>query len=300
MSATPLSDPVAVLHLEASDLWVTADAADGYGGLLARTPEAGHQARAATMKVRAAACWCLVNPARAPEAFTAATRIYERMGHPFAIATAICAGYQALPKRGPDQPIAPDIQAYEALWLAWSLASGMTEADAEAGMLDSPADDREWFPAGQLEVPVRCYLEFARDVALALHSRNSQVLTGSLPQLLQRATEPVRMAMADRHRWQALSTGVMPVEPELLAVGRIAHRTLTPWDEQTLSNLGIPANSVERVPLWIARLLDEPPASRQPPGNPLSPSGPDSAEAAAESGRTKAARQVRVKPSAWP
>jgi hypothetical protein len=31
-----------------------------------------------------------------------------------------------------------------------------------------------------------------------------------------------------------------PVEPELLAIGRIAHRTLAPWDEATLSNLGIP------------------------------------------------------------
>jgi hypothetical protein len=96
------------------------------------------------------------------------------------------------------------------------------------------------------------------------------------------------MAMADLHRWQALSTGVMPVEPELLAIGRIAHRTLAPWDEQTLSNLGIPSNSVERVPLWIAHLPgDRPPSS-----------GPDSTEAAAEARRTKAARRVRMKPSA--
>jgi hypothetical protein len=106
------------------------------------------------------------------------------------------------------------------------------------------------------------------------------------------------MAMADLHRWQALSTGVMPVEPELLAIGRIAHRTLAPWDEQTLSNLGIPSNSVERVPLWIARLLDEPPASRHLPGDRPPSSGPDSTEAAAEARRTKAARRVRMKPSA--
>jgi hypothetical protein len=296
----PLPDPVAVLRLDASDLRVTAAAADGYGSLLARTSEPGHQARAATMKIRAAACWCLVNPARAPAAFTAATRMYERMGHPFAIATAICAGHQAPPERRSEQPTAPDDQAYDALWLAWSLASGMTPPDAATGMLGGPADDREWFPAGQLEVPVRCYLEFARGVALALRSGNSQVLTDSLPPLLQRAAEPVRMAMVDRHRWQALSTGVMPVEPELLAIGRIAHRTLAPWDEQALSNLGIPSNSVERVPLWIARLLDEPPASRQPPGDRPPASGPDSAEATAEARRTKAARSVRMKPSARP
>jgi hypothetical protein len=136
-------------------------------------------------------------------------------------------------------------------------------------------------PGWQLEVPVRCYLEFSRGVALALRSGNSRVLRDSLPQLLQRATEPVRMAMADLHPWQALATGVMRAEPELLAIGRIVHRTLAPWDEHTLSKLGIPRNSVERVPLWIARVLDEPPPSRRPSGNRPPSSGPNSAEAVA-------------------
>lgn len=184
------------------------------------------------------------------------------------------------------------------------MASGMTPADVALGILADPVEDREWFPAGQLEVPVRCYLEFARGVALALHNEDPRVLRYSLPQLLQRATEPVRMAMADLHRWQALATGVMPVEPELLAIGRIVYRTIAPWDEHTLSNLGIPRNSVERVPLWIARVLDEPPASRRPPEDHPPSSGPNSAEAAAtaqaEARRTGAARRVRMKPSARP
>jgi hypothetical protein len=70
--------------------------------------------------------------------------------------------------------------------------------------------------------------------------------------------------MADQYHWRALATGVMPVEPELLAIGRIAHRTLGPWDEGTLTNLGIPRNSVERMPLWIARILEELPGSPSP------------------------------------
>ena len=94
------------------------------------------------------------------------------------------------------------------------------------------------------------------------------------------------MAMADQYHWQALATGVMPVEPELLAIGRIAHRTLAPWDEDTLSNLGIPRNSVERLPLWIARMLEEPPDSAgSPPGPegrplPSAPADEDAAERA--------------------
>jgi len=281
VSTVPPTNPLAVLHLDPGDVRVTAHAADGYGSLLARTSEPGHQVRAATMKIRAAACWCLVSPARAPAAFVAARQLYERLGHPFAIAAAICAGEQTPPAVSSRQPMTPDDQAYGALWLAWRLASQMTSADAARRMLAGSANDREWFPAGQLEVPVRSYLEFARGVAGALRSGDPRVLTRSLPQLLQRATEPVRMAMADQYRWQALATGVMPVEPELLAIGRIAHRTLAPWDEDTLTHLGIPRNSVERVPLWIARALDGPPPSSRPGGERPRRWGPDDSAAAA-------------------
>jgi hypothetical protein len=89
--------------------------------------------------------------------------------------------------------------------------------------------------------------------------------------------------MADQYHWQALATGVMPVEPELLAIGRIAHRTLAPWDEDTLTNLGIPRDSVERMPLWIARALEEPPDSATSPPGPEGrprPSGPADEDAA--------------------
>lgn len=281
MSTVPPPNPLTVLHLDPADLRVTAHAADGYGSLLARTSEAGHQARAATMKIRAAACWCLVSPAHAPAAFTAARQLYEGLGHPFAIAAAICAGEQTPPALGSGQPVPPDDRAYGALWLAWRLASGMTSSDAAVPLPARAADDHEWFPAGQLEVPVRLYLEFARGVAVALRSRDPWVLARSLPQLLQRAAEPVRMAMADLHRWRALATGVMPLEPELLAIGRIAHRTLAPWDEDTLTRLGIPRNSLERVPLWIARALDGPPPSSRPKGERPRPWGPDGSDAAA-------------------
>jgi hypothetical protein len=270
-----------MLRLDPGDVRVTARAADGYGSLLAKTSEPGRQARAATMKIRAAACWCLVSPARAPAAFTAARSLYERLGHPFAIVAAVCAGEQARPAVETGQPTAPDDRAYDALWLAWRLASRTPAAATELRMLAGPADDRDWFPAGQLEVPVRRYLEFARGVAIALRSQDPWILARSLPQLLQRATEPVRMAMSDQYRWQALATGVMPVEPELLAIGRIAHRTLAPWDEDTLTKLGIPRNSVERTPLWIARALDEPPASPRPPRDRPPSWGPNGAEAPA-------------------
>lgn len=290
----PPDRALAVLGLNARDVRVTAQAADGYGSLLARTSEPGSHARAATMKIRAAACWCLVSPARAPAAFSEARRLYQDLGQPFAIAVAICAGERALPSVESRQSTAPDDRAYKALWLAWSVASRMTAASAA---LATPAYDREWFPAGQLGVPVQLYQEFASGVGRAIRSGDSRQLARSLPQLLQRGTEPVRMAMADQYHWQALATSVMPVEPELLAIGRIAHRTLAPWDEDTLTNLGIPRNSVERMPLWIARMLEEPPDSAgQPPGpeERPPPSAPDDEDAA---DRVRPRLDTRERPS---
>jgi hypothetical protein len=270
------------MRLNARDVRMTAQTADGYGTFLASTSEPGGKARAATMKIRAAACWCLVSPARAPAAFSEARELYQGLGHPFAIAAAICASEQALPPVEWRQSTALEDRAYRALWLAWSVASRKVAASAA---LATPTSDREWLPAGQLEIPVRLYLNFSRDVANAIRSGDSRPLAWSLPQLLQRGTEPVKIAMADQYHWQALATGVMPVEPELLAIGRIAHRTLAPWNEDTLTNLGIPMNGIERMPLWIARMLEEPPHSADPPSGPGRrplPSAPTGADATGE------------------
>ena len=253
------------MRLKDHDVRVTAQTAYGYGSFLASTSEPDCKTRAATMKIRAAACWCLVSPARAPAVFSEASQLYEELGHPFAITVAICAGEQKLPLVESRQSTAPEDQAYRALWLAWSVASGKKAATATPA---TPPHDRDWFPAGQLEIPVRLYLDFSRDVRLAIRHTDPRRLVRSLPQLLQRGTEPVKMAMTDQYHWQRLMTGVMPVEPELLAIGRIAHRTLGSWDESTLTNLGIPPNSIERMPLWIARMLEKPPDSVGPPSGP--------------------------------
>lgn len=253
MSTVPPSRALDVLHLSARDVWVTAQAADGYGSLLAGAGEPGSKARAATMKMRAAACWCLVRPAAAPAAFSEARRLYQGLGSPFAIAVAICAGEQELPSVESRQSTAPEDYAYRALWLAWMVASRKISPPT------IPARERDWLPVGHLGIPLRLYLNFSRDVGRAIRSGHSRPLASSLPQLLERGIEPLEMAMADRYHWKALATGVMPVEPELLAIGRIVHRALDPWNEDTLTSLGIPRNSVERMPLWVARTLEEPP-----------------------------------------
>lgn len=284
----PPSSALSVLDLRADDVWVIAQAAEGYGNFLQSTAEPGAKVRAATMKIRAAGCWCLANPMRAPHVFSEASRLYEDLGHPFAIPAAICAGRQELPSVDWRQSVAPDDWAYRSLWGAWSTASSKNAAPAAPAM---SASGHEWIPVGQLGIPVRFYLDFSRDVNFAVRDRNHQLLARSLSQLLQRGTEPLKLAMTDRYHWRRIMSGVMPVEPELLAIGRIAHRALDAWDEDTLTQLGLPPSSVERMPLWIARMLEEPPGRVPPPTElgghpaPMAPADEDGAEAESRSVR---------------
>jgi hypothetical protein len=72
--------------------------------------------------------------------------------------------------------------------------------------------------------------------------------------------------MTDHYHWGLIETGVMPLDPELLAIGRVAHRALHGWDAELLDAMGV-GTGIERLPLYVARALEgEDPRSmwRQP------------------------------------
>jgi hypothetical protein len=126
---------------------------------------------------------------------------------------------------------------------------------------------------GQLRVPLHLYV----DLAVGMENQPDEMLSSTLPRLLERVGEAVRVAMSDRYHWPRLLSGLMPVEPELLAIGAIANQAMPPgWDEQTLDEFGI-GQGIDRVPLWLARRM-------QPPGRPQReppPPSPGSAPAGA-------------------
>lgn len=131
--------------------------------------------------------------------------------------------------------------------------------DVELDALFAYAESLRPFLVGHLEVPVSFYLELAAGATEAIYGEEPlEALDPALAQFLERGGEAVRMAMADRYHWPILVTDVMPIEPELLAAGRIAHRALRDWDNDTLSRLGID-EELDRLPMWIARALDVPP-----------------------------------------
>lgn len=118
MSAAPLADAFEILGLDPAVVSRTAETADGYSSYLAQTDDAEQLARAATMKVLAATCWCLVDPPQAPAAFVEASSWYYELGQPFAEVLAICAGERELPDSDLSPDAASDHLAYRALGVA--------------------------------------------------------------------------------------------------------------------------------------------------------------------------------------
>jgi hypothetical protein len=103
-----LEDALDELELDEDIVLVTAETADGYGSLLGEREGGGATLRAATLKVMAASCWCLVEPARARAAFSDATALYQDLDRSFCLVTAICAGQVELPDIEIRFPSAPD------------------------------------------------------------------------------------------------------------------------------------------------------------------------------------------------
>jgi hypothetical protein len=270
--------PLAVLDLDFEVTLATAETADDYGTLLAEWRDEDHRLRAATMKVLAGACWCLTELPRAPDAFAEARSIYQSLGRSFALVTAICAGEVNLPDiELLGSPTVDDL-AFHALSVAWLLASDAADRLESDAILEQLAEDGRrsgLYLTGQLDIPYYHYLRLAQAVRAAARGEDAmRALARPLPRILERATEPLRLAMSDRFHWRMIQTSVMPVEPELLAIGRIAHRALGDWDDEMLELLGID-DGLERLPLVLARALDPPdarPDRRHPAPIPSTPS----------------------------
>jgi hypothetical protein len=269
------------LHLSAEIVHSIAETADGYGNALHSRPvDQLNLLRAGTMKVLAGGCWALLGSDRADSAFAAATVAYERLGRPISKLTGICAGsLQVRPQVDDEQSRAATPLAYHALLTAWRLIHEAAPEPELAAVVERLAHTIERWdprPSGQLGIPLYFYVELLVRIHAGQAQGDQSAQLNRLPaRLLARAAEPVRAAMIDDFHWSRLQSGLMPVEPELLTIGRILHLLLPhDWDERMLDDLGI-GEGVDRVPLWLARHMDPP--ANQPsdlPRYPRIPSTP--------------------------
>jgi hypothetical protein len=234
---------------------------------------------AASLSVLVASCSTLLDSASSRAHWLAAAKQYADIGHPYAEILAVCAGDS---RRAPpaDELRSPLALQCRLLRLAWLAITAPGQADFCRQELDEIRPGANRLQAerpGQLALPVG----HTRDLAQSLVSdwRDAGLtaaVSSSIRRILRISADTVRAAQSDRLHWRRILPGFMPVEPEWLAVGRIAYEviTLAGLDEDVISpGLG----ELELLPLQIAAGLPPPSAGSGddvfPPWPPLSPAG---------------------------
>lgn len=211
---------IEALGLRADDLFLEGEVNAGYADALEASEAREAWPVIASCRLIAASCWALADPRNARAAFRLAARTYRRLGLPYAVILAICAGERedagdVLPNEQASVSATPDV-ALEVL-----LASTLLRADLGAHwyppwiqVWDEWTVERiEHWRVGRLGLPLRLY-------ANAL--RRSEEAHRGLVVLLERAAEEVRAAQADEYNWQQLRSGMLPLEPEILATCMVA------------------------------------------------------------------------------
>lgn len=189
-----------------------------------------------------------MEPKRAARCFDAAAREYGELGSPLAVPLSVCAAPKG-PRRaayrrsekseGPELKLPPEVQLLELMWSGKSLGR----------MIDNLAPCVE-VPAGRFGLPLGLYLDFARSVEGDPKSREGGEVPAGARAYLQRVAEVTRVAMSDAYHWNRFQTGLLPVEPEPLAMCLMLVRAMGP-------QLHFDPGPVEYVPLQVALRLVE-------------------------------------------
>lgn len=197
--------------------------------------------------------FALFDPAIAELLFWAAMKEYARTSSPYASVLALCANE----RRGLSETWRGMAEQYEYQGDS-SFAAPLVLVAASLA-----ADDRKQFVevihktlsltetssgarTGRLGLPVRLYRALLEDVTDSTLPKTK--LPQSLVSFYQRAGEQIDSARSDVFHWSHLHSGVLPVEPELLAAGLVFVR-----DQSRVTNrrrrvgVGLQPSSFERV-----------------------------------------------------
>jgi hypothetical protein len=249
---------VAALGLQLDELLLEGEVNSGYADALEAAEARDALAVVASCRVIAASCLALAAPLRARAAFHAAARTYHQLALPYALILSVCArdgeGMRAFQRTGSEELPSPDLELGRFLFTSWIRARFERHSSERSIGLRQEADRRigsHWH-VGRLGLPLGLYER-------ALNHPNDSA--GGLGVLLERAADEVRLAQADDYNWRELRSGLLPVEPELLAACLIAlewyqSETVTPetlrsqLNEQGLSELGA-------APLLVAMRMSD-------------------------------------------
>jgi hypothetical protein len=211
-----------VLQLDGEMIKRNANAHADYARMLERREHSELGPWIASSRLLTAVWRALVDPQSAREELREAAYAYERLKNPYSGVLAVCAQNPGLAKQFIDERKQQNIFAADPnTLLAVLLVEIWTRDENETakieGMWKMPADlsiaKRDELrqrvlntPTGRLGLPFRYYSQ----------AKDMEKVDGVVA-LLQRAAEPVRVAMMDRYHWNNLYSSVLPLEPEILA-----------------------------------------------------------------------------------
>jgi len=217
------------LKIDRRDLTALADAYGAYANVLA-SAEKNRELLPLTASSRllSAVYKALVEPRAARDEFRDAARLYWDLKHPYGSVLAVCAEdsetvlqyWNVAQERGGEERSGTDLLSpvIVSCWL-----SGHPQHRAEYRGILSRVLERSWglsaITVGRLRLPLRLYLAAVEEISHS--SRNPRTPnSGRFKHTiawLERAAEPVAQAMQDRFHWHRVHSGILPIEPEIVA-----------------------------------------------------------------------------------
>jgi hypothetical protein len=213
--------------------------------------------RIASAFTRAGILWCLLDPERARPLFREAASEHRELGRPRAAIFDVLASPREpppMPWATPERPIKdlPDVHGV-LLATAWPRAVGAFEGPSNDDPLSSLIDDLSEVqarPTGRLRLPLRLYIAIARASAY-----QPGALPGVMTEMLGRAFDATAALLYDKGSLTALRPGILPLDPEVLALSVLATMSYHRTNEIELSRAQLELPEPGLAPLWVAERL---------------------------------------------
>ncbi|ADB50816.1 hypothetical protein [Conexibacter woesei] len=263
------------LELDDSRLLATASATADYARRLAESDAGAIGGGAAAARdrtlllasacTRAASLWMLIDAGRAAPLLEDAADLHDGAGTGYGDVLRICAAPRAAPRAASLRPLfeedvwnAPPVAVL--LNLLHGIATGAVPAELYGDLLrDLPFSRvQPWLPVGRLRIPLGSFLDLGGELA-ALRGGEAHADSERLPAtgaFLRTVGEATGVAIADRHHWPTLRSGLLPVEPEAAATCALVESVVRDrLGGSLLDLLDISPYSRDAAPAVVARAL---------------------------------------------
>lgn len=206
----------------------------------------------------------LDHPALALAAFRAGAEAYDELGLPYAAVLAVCARHDQILRRHATLVLEAPLgstrtrDVLSGILVAARMALGEPRGSATLveRMLAESAPLVAYL-AGSALLPVKLYRDLLREV-WNVASGDAPPMPRATITLLERAAERLEGARANRYHWSRFQSGLLPVEPELIAAMAVA---VPAWQhvDRSLSAMIMKTDlpPIARIPMEVAQSMAE-------------------------------------------